>query len=84
MDQEKYSFSWKAYSEHQRDMMKELIHDDYADVTLVSEDRKHIRAHKNILSACSPVFKDILKLEQSAKQIIYLRVGVNNAIHLSW
>ena len=77
MHLEKYSLTWNAYSDHLRDMMKELmLNDDFADVTLVSEDRKHIKAHKNILSACSPVFKDIVKLEQSAKQIIYLR-GIN-------
>ena len=54
-------------------MMKEMMNDDFADVTLVSEDRKHIRAHKNILSACSPVLKDIVKLDQNAKPIIYMR-----------
>ena len=77
MHQEKYSLTWNAYSDHLRDMMKELMmNDDFADVTLVSEDRKHIKAHKNILSACSPVFKDIVKLEQSSKPIIYMR-GIN-------
>ena len=49
------------------------MNDEFADVTLVSEDKKHIKAHRNILCACSSVFKDILKLDQSAKQIIYLR-----------
>ena len=74
MHAEKHSLTWKAYSDHLRDMMKELMmNDDFADVTLVTEDKKIVRAHKNILSACSSVFKDILKLEQSAKQIIYLR-----------
>ena len=54
--------------------MKELMmNDDFADVTLVTEDKKHIKAHKNILRACSPVLKEIVKLEESAKTIIYLR-----------
>ena len=52
------------------------MNDEFADVTLVSEDRNHIKAHKNILSACSPVFQDIVKLDQGAKPIIYLR-GIN-------
>ena len=74
MHQEKYSLKWNAYSDHLRDMMKELMmNDDFAEVTLVSEDRKHIKAHKNILSACSPVFKDIVKLEKNTKSVIYLR-----------
>ena len=74
MHLEKYTLTWDAYSDHLRDLMKELMmNDDFADLTLVSEDRKYIKAHKSILSACSPVFKDILKLEQSSKPIVYLR-----------
>ena len=76
MHPEKYSLAWNNYSDHLRDMMKKMMNDDFTDVTLVSEDRKHIKAHKNILSACSPVFKDIVNLEQSSKPIIYLR-GIN-------
>ena len=77
MHLEKYALTWNAYSDHLRDMMKELMmNDEFTDVTLVSEDKKHIRAHKNILSACSPVFRDIVKLEQNIKPIIYLR-GIN-------
>ena len=72
MLQEEYSLAWKTYSGHLRDMMKEIMCDEFTDVTLVCEDKKKIKAHKNILSACSPVFKDIVKLEQSAKSIIYL------------
>ena len=74
MDSEKYSLTWDAYSDHLRDMMKELMmNDDFNDITLITEDKKHIKAHKNILSACSPVFKDIVKLDQSAKPLIYLK-----------
>ena len=47
---------------------------DFADVTLVCDDKKKIRAHRNILAACSPVFKDILQIENSS--IIYLK-GIN-------
>ena len=52
--------------------MKELMmNEDFSDVTLVTEDKKQIKANLNILSACSPVFKDILKKENN--QIMYLR-----------
>ena len=73
MHPEKYNLKWHTHSDYLRTMMKEMMNDDFTDVTLVSEDKKQIRAHKNILSACSPVFKDIVKLEQSAKSVIYLR-----------
>ena len=54
--------------------MRELMmNEDFSDVTLVTEDKKHIKANINILSACSPVFKDILKKEKNSNQIMYLR-----------
>ena len=61
MYQEKYSLSWHKYSDHLKSMMKELMmNKDFSDVTLVTEDKKHVKANINILSVCSPVFKDIL------------------------
>ena len=53
MNQEKYSLTWQTYSDHLRSMMKELMmNEDYSDVTLVTEDKKQIKANINILSAC--------------------------------
>ena len=55
-------------------MMKELMmNEDFSDVTLVTEDKKTIKANITILSTCSPVFKDILKNEKNSNQIMYLR-----------
>ena len=74
MHQEKYNLSWHSYSDHLKSMMKELMmNEDFSDVTLVTEDKKQIKANINILSACSPVFKDILKKEKNSNQIMYLR-----------
>ena len=54
--------------------MKELMmNEDFSDVTLVTEDKKHIKANRNILHACSPVFKEMLKKEKDSSTIIYLR-----------
>ena len=62
MHQEKYSLTWHTYSDHLRDLMKELmINEDFSDITLVTEDKKQIKANINILSACSPIFREILK-----------------------
>ena len=73
MHQEMYSFTWHSYSDHLRSMMKELMmNEEYADVTLVTEDKKQIKANINVLSACSSVFKDIFK-EKNSNQIMYLR-----------
>ena len=47
---------------------------EFADVTLVTDDKQQIRAHRNILSACSPVFKNILQLNTNiTNPVIYLR-----------
>ena len=74
MDGDKYTLTWQTYSDHLRGMMREMMTSgDFADVTLVCDDRKSIRAHRNILSACSLVFKDILQLPtQSNHPVIYL------------
>ena len=79
MDQEKYNLCRKSFSVFLQDMMKELLmSSDFADVTLVCEDKKQIKAHRNILSACSPVFKEILQIDGSPSSIIYLR-GVGSS-----
>ena len=74
MHPEKYSVKWHAYSDHLKSMMKELMmNQDFSDVTLVTEDKKQIKANINILSVCSPVFKDILSSNRNSSPIIYLR-----------
>ena len=63
MQQEKYSLTWHTYSDYLRGMMQEMMtSENFADVTLVCDDKKTVRAHRNILSACSPVFKNILQM----------------------
>ena len=75
MDQEKSTLTWHTYSDHLRNILKEISSDDsFADVTLVTDDKKQIKAHRNILSACSPVFKDILQINTNdINPVIYLR-----------
>ena len=56
-------------------MMKEvMMNENFEDVTLVTKNKKHIKAHASILSACSPLFKDILSIDNRRLiQMIYLR-----------
>ena len=44
----------------------------FSDVTLVSDDEKHIAAHKLVLSASSDFFKNILQKENHPNPLIYL------------
>ena len=56
MHQEKYSLSWQTYSDHLKSLMKEMmLNEDLSDVTLVTEDKKQIKANISILCASSPV-----------------------------
>ena len=66
--------TWHTYSAALREMLKELYTTlDYADVSIITEERKEFKAHKHILSFCSPVFKDILSITKEQCPIIYLR-----------
>ena len=75
MDQEKYTLTWHTYPDHLRGMMKEMMmSEDFADVNLVTDDKKTVKAHRNILSACSSVFKHILQMETTNNHpVIYMR-----------
>ena len=49
---------------------------DFSDVTLVCEGNQIIEAHKVVLAASSPVFKDILKGAKQSNMLIYM-IGTN-------
>ena len=74
MIKDKRSQTWRNYSEHLESMMKELmVNEDFADVTLVTEDKKCLKANSHVLSACSPVLKEIFNNEKYSRTIMYLR-----------
>ena len=72
---EKYSFTCKSHTDHLKEIMQDMItSENFTDVTIVTDDKKTLKAHRNILSACSPVFKNILKMEiNKIHPVIYLR-----------
>ena len=73
---EKLNFVWESFHEHTRAMLQNMMSSKFSDVTLVCEDRKKIPAHRNFLSACSPVLRDILEdidLSDLKHPIIYLK-----------
>ena len=72
---QKVTMNWHNYSDHLRETLREMMTStEFADVTLVTDDKQQIRAHRNILSACSPVFKNILQLNcNNTNPVIYLR-----------
>jgi len=71
---QKYTLTWHDHSNHLRETLKEMMKStEYSDVTLVTDDKQEIKAHRGILSACSPLFKNILQFDNNnANPIIYL------------
>merc|ERR1712129_107697 len=78
MFQNKFSIKWKycipPFSSGLSDVFPE---NDYSDVTLVSDDKIPFQAHRYVLSASSPVLKNILLDNTDSNPLIYLR-GVNH------
>ena len=74
MDEENAYFKWKTFPTHISSTFKDLASEGhFADVTLVSDDQVQTTAHKLVLSACSPVMKNILLNNPHSKPLIYLK-----------
>ena len=75
--QEKYNLTWQSFQTHVQTFLKDLFSsNNFTDVTLVSDDKQTVRAHRNVLSACSPVFKELLLLDEKINQPIIFLKGV--------
>ena len=74
MNTEKCNLQWHTYPDHLTDMLHKLmVSKELTDITLVCDDKKQFKAHKIVLSACSPVFKDIINGLPQNSSVIYLR-----------
>ena len=72
-DNTEISFNLKGFENNIKRCWQGLQIDlDFCDVTLVADD-KQISAHKIIISSCSPVLGNILKLNPHPHPLIYLR-----------
>ena len=79
MASEKFCLKWNDFTENISGSFKELRKDlDFCDVTLVSDDNQPIEAHKVILAASSPIFKDMLRSNKHSHPMIFMR-GVKMA-----
>ena len=69
----------QAFSKHLIDTYKDLWDEqNFADVTLISDDHIIVKAHKNVISASSPVLKTLLLEHSHSHPLIYLR-GIRHA-----
>ena len=70
---EKFALKWNDYQSNWKSSLSELHKDtNFADVTLISDDKVKCSAHKVILSSCSNLFKFILKENSNANPLLYL------------
>ena len=71
---EKYSLRWNDFQDNTISAFTNLREDTiFTDVTLISEDGQQLEAHKVILTASSPFFMNILKINKHPKPLIYLK-----------
>jgi len=70
----KFCLNWNGYDANIREHFKKFREDQkMSDVTLVSDDGQHIRAHKIILTAGSDFFSDIFMKSNHSNMLVYLK-----------
>ena len=73
MGSEKFCLRWNDFESNISNAFKELRDDkDFFDVTLACDDEQ-IQAHKVILSACSPFFRNILRRNHHPHPLLYMK-----------
>jgi len=73
MGSEKFCLRWNDFENNISLAFRELRDDkDFFDVTLACDDEQ-IQAHKVILSACSPFFRNILRRNPHPNPLLYLK-----------
>ena len=73
MSSENFNLTWNNFERCAINTFKDLRSElEFVNVTLVSEDNQEMKAHKVVLSACSPVLKNILLKNPHQHPLIYL------------
>ena len=73
MTLEKFCLRWNDFETNISDAFRELREEkDFFDVTLACDDNQ-IEAHKVIVSACSPFFRNVLRRNPHQHPLIYLK-----------
>merc|ERR1712129_543162 len=73
MESGSYKFNLDNHSKFRSKVLQSLYEDDnFTDVTLACEDGHQLKAHRAVLSTCSPFFQNILKKNQSNNMVLYL------------
>ena len=74
MTDEKLCLQWNDFQNNISSAFRDMRNDEhFTDVTLVCEEGPQIDAHKVVLVACSPLFKNILQKNKHTHPIIYMK-----------
>ncbi|XP_030751827.1 protein tramtrack, alpha isoform-like isoform X2 [Sitophilus oryzae] len=73
MASEQFSLCWDNFHKNMSSGMNSLLeNEDLVDVTLAVEG-KYLKAHKMVLSVCSPYFKELFKVNPCQHPIVFLK-----------
>ena len=68
------NLTWPKFSDHVKEVFQDVMTSaDFTDVTIVCDDQEQFRAHKLVLSACSPVFRRIISCLTTKDSVIYMK-----------
>merc|ERR1719300_575450 len=74
MSQESFMLKWKFFNENASSTLHDVAtENNFTDITLVSDELKSFKVHKFVLSANSPVMKNMLMMNQHSHPLIYLK-----------
>merc|ERR1719154_379241 len=75
---ERFFMKWNQYSVHITQSLQEMRSvEELFDVTLACDDGKQLEAHKVILSACSPIFRQMMARNSHPHPHVFM-AGVNS------
>jgi len=73
MSSEKFCLRWNDFERNISSAFKDIRDDkEFFDITIACDDEQ-LQAHKVILSACSPFFKNVLRRNQHQHPLLYLK-----------
>merc|ERR1712243_59231 len=76
---EKFCLKWNDFQTNVTKSFSKLRNeDDFFDVTLVSDDKQQVSAHKLVLSSCSDYFKSILRQNKHSHPLLCLE-GISSS-----
>ncbi|KAK9718253.1 BTB/POZ domain [Popillia japonica] len=81
MEGEQFSLCWNNFHNNLSSGFHTLLQDeDLVDVTLAAEG-KYLKAHKTVLSVCSPYFKELFRVNPCKHPIVILQDVSYNSLH---